>query len=266
MILEPIVENDLQSLRELQPEGWPNIVPVYDYYLKMPFCTPLKVMLEKRIAGVGTGISWGKTAWLGHIIVAPEYRKRGIGGFIVGQLVNILESSGCQTISLIATELGYPVYQKAGFIEQTEYVFFEREAPLNANCLSENIVRLTTKNPTEIITLDKKVSGEDRSALLVDKIANCHIYRVNGKTFGYYLPELGEGLIVAENKTAGIELMKLKYSVSTKGALPIENKEGIAFFKENGFVETKKAKRMVWGEEFSWRPEQIYSRIGGNLG
>ncbi len=266
MILEPIIENDLQSLRELQPKGWPDIVPVYINYLQRPFCTPIKVIQEKQIAGVGTGISWGKTAWLAHIIVAPQHRNKGIGGFIVRQLLEFLENSGCETVSLIATEMGYPVYKKAGFLEQTEYVFFEREAPLKIDYQSEKIIRLTIESSAELFALDKKVSGEDRSALLADEIHNCYLYREKGRNLGFYMPGLGEGLIFAEDKTAGIELMKFKYSFSTKGALPIENKEGIKFFKENGFIETKKARRMFLGKEFAWRPEQIYSRIGGNLG
>lgn len=266
MILEPIVESDLQSLRELQPGGWPDIVPVYINYLRRPYCTPVKVILEGKIAGIGTAISWGKTAWLAHVIVAPERRNKGIGSFIVSQLLQILKNSGSETVSLIATEMGYPVYKKAGFTEQTDYVFFERETPLKNGCQSENILRMPPEDQAELFALDKKVSGEDRSALLAEEAGNCYLYRENGKTLGFYLPGLGEGLIIAENPAAGIELMKFKYSIAIKGALPAENKEGIGFFKENGFHKGEKAKRMIWGKEFSWHPEQIYARIGGNLG
>ncbi|NLW47692.1 MAG: GNAT family N-acetyltransferase [Firmicutes bacterium] len=266
MNLKPFHENDLQNLRELQPEGWPDIVPPFVNYLRRPYCTPLKVILENKLVGVGAGISWGKTAWLAHIVVAPDHRNQGIGGFIVRQLLYILKNSGCETVSLIATEMGYPVYQKVGFIEETEYVFFERETPLKTEYQSDNILRMLPEDQVELLSLDKKISGEDRSALLAEEINNCYFYRENGRILGCYLPGLGEGLIIAENPKAGIELMKFKYSISNKGSLPIDNKEGIAFLKANGFLETKKTKRMIWGKEFSWRPEKIYARIGGNLG
>lgn len=266
MILEPFIEKDLPNLRELQPERWPDIVPSFINYLRRPYCTPLKVTLENKLVGVGTGISWGKTAWLAHIIVAPEHRNKGIGSFIVRQLLHILNESGCETVSLIATEMGYPVYKKAGFIEQTEYVFFERETPLKTEYQSDNILRMLPEDQAELLALDKKISGEDRSPLLAEEIGSCYLYRENGKTLGYYLPGLGEGLIIAENHIAGIELMKFKYSISSKGSLPIDNKEGIAFLRNNGFQETKKNKRMFWGKGFSWCPDKIYARIGGNLG
>lgn len=266
MFVEPITENDLQYLRGLQPEGWPDITPVFINYLRRPFCTPVKVMSERTIVGIGVGISWGKTAWLAHIVVAPEYRNQGIGGFLVEHLLQLLRNSGCETISLIATEMGYPVYKKIGFAEQTEYVFFERATPLTNDYQSDNIHRMSPKKQTGLFAFDIKISGEDRYALLAEEVGNCYLYRENNKDLGYYLPGLGEGLIIAENPAVGIELMKFKYSISNKGALPIENKAGITFLENNGFMVTKKVRRMILGKPFSWHPEQIYSRIGGNLG
>lgn len=266
MILDTIVINDIPKLRDLQPEGWTDIIPVFEYYVRMPFCKPVKVMAEDKIAGIGTGISLVNTAWLAHIIVNPEFRKRGIGSFIADQLLNILKNSGCETVSLIATELGFPVYKKAGFTEQTEYVFFEREKPLNNYHSNENVFGLTNITTDDIIAFDKKVSGEDRSRLLIDKLENSYGYQKNGKITGYYLPGFGEGFIAADNMEAGIELMRLRYSLSNKGALPVENREGISFLKENGFTEKKRAKRMFLGKEFLWHPEKIYNRIAGNLG
>ena len=90
---------------------------------------PVKISIENKIIGIGTGIVFGNTAWLAHIIVNPEFRRRGIGRKIVIELLNIIKNTGCETVSLIATELGCPIYEKAGFIEQTKYAFFEKEKP-----------------------------------------------------------------------------------------------------------------------------------------
>ena len=102
--------------------------------------------------------------------------------------------------------------------------------------------------------------------MLNDKLENSYVYQENGKLTGYYIPGLGEGLIIADNVEAGIELMKLRYSIINKGVLPIDNIEGIKFLKENGFLEIKRAKRMILGKEFSWQPGKVFNRIGGNLG
>jgi GNAT superfamily N-acetyltransferase len=266
MIFEPIIENDIHHLRELQPDGWPDVIPIFEYYIDSPFCRPIKVVIENKIVGIGTAILLNNSAWLAHIIVNPDFRKKGIGSSIVHYLLGYLKNIGIETISLIATDSGYPVYKNAGFKEQTEYVFFEREEPLKDYFRSKNVVQYTSTNAEDIFSLDKIVTGEDRRTLLNDKLENSYVYQKNGKLMGFYLPGLGDGLIIADNEEAGIELMRLRYSIINKGVLPIDNIEGIRFLKENGFLETKRAKRMILGKEFSWQPGKVFNRIGGNLG
>ena len=49
--------------------------------------------------------------------------------------------------------------------------------------------------------------------------------------------------------------------------LPEDNQAGVGFLKQNGFVKTEtKGTRMIPGKEIYWKPENIYSRIGGNFG
>ena len=266
MKLKSMSEKDIENFRHLQPAGWPDIAPEFEYYVKMPFCCPVKVVFKQRIIGIGAGISLGDTAWLAHIIVDKSFRRRGIGSFIVDQLLHHLTDTGCQTVSLIATELGYPVYKRAGFLAQTEYVFFTRKAPCQSIRLSTNIVPLTAEDVEEVFFLDKEVSGEERKRLLGAALNDGYTYKKNGKVLGYYLPEAGEGPIVAADGEAGTALMHLKYAATPKGVLPADNREGMAFFKENGFVEVMRAVRMFRGEGFSWQPQNIFSRIGGNLG
>lgn len=93
------------------------------------------------------------------------------------------------------------------------------------------------------------------------------MYAKGSKINGFYLPDLGEGLIFAENSEAGVELMKVKYAKSDKAVIPSENQVGIDFLKQNGFkqIDTK-GKRMILGKDISWKPDCVYSRIGGNYG
>jgi len=263
---EVIIGSDLQILGELQPDGWPDIIPSFEFYISSPFCNPVKIITEDRVAGIGAGNTFGKTGWLSHIITHPEFRNRGIAGSIVDHLLNKLKNSGCGTISLIATEYGYPVYKKAGFKIQSEYSFFERKKPLNNIFQSDKIVRFADIYRDDVIALDKKISGEDRSCLLIDKLKNSYVYLEDNRISGYYLPGLGEGLIIADNSEAGIELLRLRCSLSAYTVLPYENNDGISFLKNQGYIETRRVKRMIFGEEFEWHPEKLFSRIAGNFG
>ena len=246
MIIAPITGVDLQCISDLRPDGWNDPVPFFKFYLDNSFCHPIKVISDNRIVGIGSGNSFGNTAWLAHIIVIPEFRRKGIGSLIVNYLCNYLKKNGVVTISLIATELGFPVYQKAGFVEQTEYVSFGRAEALT-NHISKEILNFSNQDVDELIYLDQKISGEARSVLIKEKLLNSYVFKRNNRILGFYLPELGEGLIIADDIEAGIELMKLRYQKLTKGALPVDNLAGIKFFIDNGFKETKRAKRMISG-------------------
>ncbi len=266
MIFEKIINQDLDFLGSLQPEGWGDIIPAFKFYLEFPFCFPVKTKVNEKIAGIGAAIILKDTAWLAHIIVNHENRKQGIGGAITAHLLDITREQGCKTVSLIATDLGRPVYQKIGFTDQEDYVFYEREAPLESGNPSADIAICREEHRAGILELDRALSGENREQLLEPKLGGSFVHQSNGKIDGYYIPDLGEGLVMADNERAGLDLLKLKLSRSNKNVLPAGNSRGMAFMLENGFKETKLAKRMVWGQRFGWQPEKMFGRIAGNLG
>ena len=267
MNFEIIQEQDLEKIRELQPEGWGDIIQDFKFYIQSPVCYPIQTKINDKIVGVGTSISFVTTSWLAHIIVDNDFRNKGIGSHIVNELMEKLKKDSILSISLIATELGQPIYEKAGFRAVTDYTFLKREKVWEQNNNCNQIVLFQEKYSPMVYSLDKKISGEDRKILLQDYLFDSVLYIENNEVLGYYIPSLKEGLIFAETEVAGIELMKIKYSKIDKAVLPIDNEVGIEFLKQNGFVEiNKKGTRMICGENINWSPKKIYSRIGGNFG
>lgn len=120
MRVQPLNHNDLNSLPGLQPDGWQDITPSFEFYTRSSFCFPLKIISDDKIVGIGTTIIHHDVAWLAHIIVQKDYRKKGIGQLITERLVDSLKPMNCETIYLLATDLGAPVYEKAGFETETE--------------------------------------------------------------------------------------------------------------------------------------------------
>ena len=267
MKLGPITYNDLAEIRKLQPEGWTDIVPEFENYINNDFCFPIKASFDNRIAGVGSLIVFGSTAWLAHIIVDQEYRNRGIGFQITEKLLKEGHDKSVKTWLLIATELGLPVYKKLGFSIVTEYQFFMRVNPWRGFQLSSNIFPYENNLESRIYEIDEKISGENRKSLMGDYLENTLVYSINNSVTGFYMPGLGEGTILSNTKEAGIELMKIKYSKVDKAVLPLENHIGTEFLIENGFtLSDTKGTRMILGNEIHWKPGQIFSRIGGNYG
>ncbi len=267
MIFESITYQDLEEIRDLQPEGWPDIVPVFEFYIRSSFCKTFKVKEKAKIAGIGSLITYDCTSWIGHMIVHKKFRNRGIGSQIVKELLEELKNNSIETCSLIASELGRPVYLKAGFRDVSEYYFMQRDKPWIPKSNNLNVISLQEEHLPMIYAMDRKVSGENRERLLAGFLKNSKVYLKNGIVEGFYLPDLKEGPIIADTEEAGLALMEIKYPNGDCATLPSENIAGKKFLEDNGFEKRdKKGTRMIYGKEIQWKPEKIYSRIGGNLG
>jgi N-acetylglutamate synthase-like GNAT family acetyltransferase len=266
MNIQALEHSDINLIKELQPEGWPDIIPLISFYANSSFCFPIKVSINGKIVGIGTSILHHDVAWLAHIIVHPDNRNQGIGKLITQHLVDSSKAKGCDTIYLIATELGEPVYKALGFETETEYLFFKDIKAHESWKESENIFSFTEDHKTQIANLDRQVSGENRFFQLEQHLTDGYVYVENNMVEGFYLPTFGEGLIIANNPSAGLELLKLRLRKKNNAVFPIDNVIAAAFMRDNNFKELKTAKRMKLGANRIWQAANIYNRIGGNLG
>ncbi|RAV98588.1 GNAT family N-acetyltransferase [Pseudochryseolinea flava] len=264
MFIAPFTKSDLSSLAALQPEGWGDITQAFEWYLASSFCTPMKVEAQGTIIGVGTIINHGKTAWLGHIIVASNQRGRGVGTFITSALVAELRHTSCETIMLLATTLGEPVYKKVGFVAESTYTFLK--GGILPTSPSTNIERFESNRRDELLSVDFSVVGEDRSRLILPHLKEASLYLEHGKISGYYLPTIADGPIVATTKEAGCALLTTRSINQTKSVIPSENEVAINYLLERGYQVSNQGTRMRLGKSFSWQPQAVYNRIAGNVG
>lgn len=266
MNIQPLLDSDISSLGDLIPPGWDTAIPAIESYTISEFCFPFKIIMGKIIAATGTTIIHNETAWLAHIIVHPEYRNQGLGKIITQYLVDISFSKACETIYLLATELGEPVYKKLGFETETEYVLYKGFRTINTLPYSENILPLKAEFLEELSSLDRKVSGEDRMFHLKEYLSNGHVFFQDNQVRGFYLPDFGDGLILANTKEAGVELIKLRLTTRDFAAFPIDNVSASECMKQHNYIAERTQKRMRLGKKKSWQAFNIYNRIGGNLG
>ena len=266
MKIQPLTQNDISFVPDLLPKGWEGEVSTIESYIKSPFAFPVKANVDDKLVGIGTAIVYGETAWLAHIIVHPEHRSQGIGKRITQTLVETSYSKDCETIYLSATELGEPVYKNLGFETETEYLIYKCDVKIEPFESSEKIVQNLPNFNSQIMDLDYKISGEDRKVLLEPNLSGAYIYLDDQNVSGFYLPDLGDGLIVASTVTAGIELMKLRLNTNDEVSFLKDNLPATEFILQQPFREVRKEKRMRLGKPRSWQPEGIFNRIGGNMG
>ena len=258
---------DMPFIQHLQPQGWNDITLSFMEYCMHSFCMPVKVVDHNRIVGIGAVVFHEHSAWLGHIIVHETCRGQGLGSFIVEYLVALATKHGSVSINLIATDLGAPVYKKAGFSIVTPYQSLKRSHPSIPLLIAPEIKVASAAHYEKILQLDQEITRENRKRLIEAHVSRAIIYEEEGQLQGYYLPELGQGPIYAVRDAAGIALMQLKYTTVDQAVLPIDNQVAIAGLLKMGFKpDDFTAIRMSYGKELAWKPNQVFSRIGGNYG
>jgi len=232
MDIQTLHHTDLPYIKSFQPPEWGDISPSLAYYTQNDFCHPIKIVEDDIIIGIGCTILHDDTAWLAHIIVHPDHRNRGIGTVITQTLIDRVPIN-CETIYLIATELGEPVYTKLGFETETEYAFLKGGSLDDDLPISPNIKLYSETYKTSILDIDQQISGEGRMSILEKHLTNARLYISNYKLEGFYLPTLNEGFIAANNPEAGIELMKLRLKAQQISVLPIENIYALLFLDKH---------------------------------
>lgn len=266
MTFEAFEHKDLKCLKELQPPEWGDLTPRFSYFIESDFCRPVKLLVNNEIVGIGTDILHEDTAWLACIIVHPNHRNKGLGSLITQKLIDIIDKKKFQTIYLDATDLGYPVYKKIGFESETQYSHLKLAQPLSPLELSNSITEFKEKYREQILKLDREVSGENRFATLAPHILSSKVFIHSHQVEGFYMPTLGDGLIIAQNSHAGMELMKYRFQSKSHAVLPLDNKKGMKYLTQNKYVQFRTSCRMRLGKRREVQLNNIYNRISGQLG
>lgn len=266
--IAPFTPADLSALPPLRPDGWQDLQPPFRFYLSHRQCLPVKAVAGHLIAGVGAGIVFENSGWLAHIITHPNRRRQGVGTAIVAHIMHTLvDKHGCRSLSLVATDLGRPVYRKAGFTNRAEYAFFNSDTVVDGQPGAEPLIRpLQAEDEGGVLDLDRRVSGEDRAWVLREHLSQGLVYGERSSITGCYLPTLGEGLILAETQAAGRALLGRKIPSAPRIVLPADNTDGVSLLIAAGYRETTRCWRMHYGAPLAWHPASVYARIAGNMG
>jgi GNAT superfamily N-acetyltransferase len=261
--------SEISLLQNFPPEEWSLDLPkLISFHFEQPYFYPAIAELNSRIVGCGIAMIHGHISWLGTIIVLPEFRRQGIGLEITRHLVEYCFRVGCTSQLLIATDLGEPVYQKLGFEPNGTYEFFDHESTLQWS-VSPQMRELKIDDYGVILELDTNITGENRQNFLKRFLPTGWVYtsKPSGKITGFYLPDLGSGLIMASECEAGLNLMKLRLSTGkTSAVIPSSNVFAKDFLLSEGFRVSQMAKRMFLGKEILWQPKNVYARASGYCG
>lgn len=165
---------------------------------------------DNRVVATITTITYGPVlAWIGMVIVDPEFRRRGIAAGLMRTALDYLQRTGIATVKLDATPDGRFVYEGLGFCSE---LLIERWEGVARSVEKRKCASLDEETWPEVLALDGLAFGADRSRLLdslvKDSCAQPLILSApDGRLRGYALARAGSaasylGPLVAIDKQA----------------------------------------------------------------
>jgi ribosomal protein S18 acetylase RimI-like enzyme len=155
------------SLRALA--GWNQTLDDWRRYLTMQPQGCFLAEWDGAPAGTATTMVYGSDlAWIGMVLVHPEYRRRGIGRGLLLKCIEHLRACRVRCIKLDATPQGRPVYKNLGF--QDEWTLRRWEADLStlAPAASDSRIRAWTEaDALRFDLLDAHAFGASRRELML---------------------------------------------------------------------------------------------------
>lgn len=162
-----LIETDLGfagRVREIA--GWNQLPADWRRFLALEPDGCFLAEVDGQAAGTATTTVYGSDlAWIGMVLVHPDFRRRGVGTALLGHAIHYLrEIRRIPSVKLDATPEGLPLYEKLGF--QAEWGLRRWLSKPGAHRTGgERVLSSFPLSPMSA-ELDREVFGADRLALL----------------------------------------------------------------------------------------------------
>jgi GNAT superfamily N-acetyltransferase len=233
--------------------------------------------VEGKVVGTAATIVYQhRFAWIGMVLVDPEFRGRGIGTRLLEKTIEHLDGIGIRTMKLDATPAGRPIYQKLGFVDEYEIERWllkwsvpEAEPSTAAQPVSDGVLQL-----------DREIFGADRGRLLRSLAAEnpdfAMMRELNGEIAGYAFGRRGTladhlGPWMARDEETAAGLLEEFLKRSRRGTVFVDALKDRGFvtglLQARGFAVSRPLTRMVRGpNSYPGRPELLCAILGPEFG
>jgi predicted N-acetyltransferase YhbS len=216
----------------------------------------------------------GSVGWIGTVWVEPAWRRRGIGLDLTRATIVEAEAAGCQTLVLVATEAGRPLYERLGFEVQTWYRNLHIDG-LDGEAADPRMRPFRPGDLEPMAALDAAATGEDRAHLLraFAKPDTARVLeRADGSLGGFVVrAPWGGGATIAPRIEDAETILHARRVASgaagrVRAGLLAENEAGLERLVALGWTESWRAPRLIRGEPLAWDPAAIWGQFNHALG
>jgi GNAT superfamily N-acetyltransferase len=170
MQLRTMSEQDIPAGMQLKEiAGWNQTANDWKCFLKASPAGCFVAEVDGTVRGTAATISYERRfAWVGMVLVDPEFRGQGIGTRLLEKTITYLDATKIPAIKLDATPQGRPIYEKLGFTPEYEIARLILKRPPkipDAQTVSES-VSVNSNQLQAIVAADEEIFGASRSDLL----------------------------------------------------------------------------------------------------
>ncbi len=283
MQLRAMTENDIAAgMRLKELAGWNQTEADWKRFLRASRDGCFVAEVNAQICGTAATIVYsGRFAWVGMVLVEPEYRGRGIGTRLLELCIEHLDSIRVPCIKLDATPLGKPIYEKLGFVAEYELErWILKRAPESLPKRTETGEKMPAPLLDFVMKADGVAFGADRSVILrsvneeeprfTDGLWNA------GGMEGYAFGRRGSfadhlGPWIAKDATTGQRILEQFLAQTSRETVVTDCMQANPFAKKlleaKGFELARPLTRMFRGQnDFPGRPELVCSILGPEFG
>lgn len=218
---------------------------------------------EGECVGFVTSFRHHRSGWIGNLIVAPEFRGKGIGELLFKTVLEALLDSGVETVWLTASKSGMPLYQKFGFSRIDTIIRWSGSGRQRVIGVES---KATVAGGYDLLNdIDNRGWGDRRDALLAETAGRGRV--LQEKSGFVVVQEYGEdrqlGPFSAPGYSEAEYLLKAALNsipFESKVCLdaPASNRTSLKLFNRNRMRISGRNELMYAGVKPDYRPEYIY--------
>lgn len=253
------------SLRAIA--GWNQTPADWERFVELSPQGCLAAEVEGRPVATATTVRYGSDiAWIGMILVHPDFRRRGIARILMEHCIELLRAAKVRSIKLDATPEGREVYLRLGFKDEFGITRFAREGGEAKNFE-------TSTYASRITDLDQKAFGAGRGELLKRLADAGRLLAPSEDAFGLIRPGARAdyiGPVAAPNLESAKDLIAQLASSADRSVycdIPDYQTALQQWLCANGFAPQRKLTRMFMGENLrAPKPETYFAIAAPDLG
>jgi ribosomal protein S18 acetylase RimI-like enzyme len=265
MTVEPFRADDIAVfLKMATAEKW--VVEPWEFaFLLAVFpegCFCMRDADGKGIAFV-TSLRHDKSGWIGNLIVAEEFRGKGLGETLFRKALEALQTSGVETFWLTASKMGKSMYERYGFSSIDSIARWVGTGRQRHSSYSRKVESFTTV-PT-VISIDSHCWGDLREPLLAATMDRGLVVREDS---GFIVVQLcGEALqfgpFSALDSGTAEDLFETALRTIPLGKkvfldAPVSNRSALKLLNLKGMRIAGRNELMYAGVKPNYRPEILY--------